>query len=237
MSRPTLFGYHAAVSERYPAIHAGVIHAVGLDNVPSSDDLLDAFGAEQRAAGERLSETGIADLPSIAAWRRAFSGFGAKPTQYRNAAEALLRRLTKAGDIPAISTLVDIGNLVAIRYALPVAVFDLGNIAGSITVRFATGDEPFADIGSSDSVFPEPGEVVFVDENGIVCARRWCWRQSAQSATSASTNEALVVVEGLHETAADDVTAALADATSLLDEHQPGSATSSRRLSATDPSW
>ena len=39
----------------------------------------------------------------------------------RSAAEALLRRLTKQGSIPSINTLVDIGNLVSIRYALPVA--------------------------------------------------------------------------------------------------------------------
>ncbi|HEU4832604.1 MAG TPA: phenylalanine--tRNA ligase beta subunit-related protein [Actinomycetota bacterium] len=45
----------------------------------------------------------------------------------------------KQGDIPSISTLVDIGNLVSIRYAVPVAVFDRAGVAGSITVRFATG--------------------------------------------------------------------------------------------------
>jgi DNA/RNA-binding domain of Phe-tRNA-synthetase-like protein len=46
-----------------------------------------------------------------------FTRFGAKPTQYRCAAEALLRRLAKHGDISPINTLVDIGNLVSIRYA------------------------------------------------------------------------------------------------------------------------
>jgi threonine/homoserine/homoserine lactone efflux protein len=74
-------------------------------------------------------------------------------SQYRNAAEALLRRLAKHGDIPTINTLVDIGNLVSIRYAMPVAVFDQANIAGgSITVRFATGAELFTDLGSTDVV-------------------------------------------------------------------------------------
>ena len=81
----------------------------------------------------------MAEIPSIAAWRRAFTRFGAKPTQYRNAAESLLRRLSKQGDIPTISTLVDMGNLISIRYALPVAIFDQDQIAGDITVRLATG--------------------------------------------------------------------------------------------------
>ena len=144
-----MFAYDRDVAERYPGIRAGLVHATGLANGPSSPELLEEYRAEQRAAAERLSATALADLPSIVAWRRAFTAFGAKPTQYRNAAEALLRRLDKHGDIPSISTLVDLGNLVSIRYAMPVAVFDRAHLAGSITVRFAEGTEPFTDLGSS----------------------------------------------------------------------------------------
>ena len=215
-----MFAYDGAVVERYPEIRAGVVHATGLANGPSPQELLDEYGAEQRAASGRLGATAIADLPQIAAWRRAFARFGAKPTQHRNAAEALLRRLAKRGDVPSINTLVDIGNLVSIRYAMPVAVFDWANIAGSIAVRFATGAEPFTDLGSSESVHPDPGEVVFVDEDNVVAARRWCWRQSAQSATGPATVEALIVVEGLHEDAVGATASALADLASLLGLYQ-----------------
>jgi DNA/RNA-binding domain of Phe-tRNA-synthetase-like protein len=218
-----VFAYDAAVSERYPAVRAGVIRAVGLANGASPPALADEYRAAQRAAVERLAGTGMAEIPSIAAWRRAFASFGARPTQYRNAAEALLRRLDKHGDIPSISTLVDLGNLVSIRYALPVAVFDLGGVSGGITVAFATGGERFADLGSSEAVAPEPGEVVFVDEAGEVCARRWCWRQSAGSATSPATTEALFVVEGQHEAAERDVGSAVADLAALLSAYQRGS--------------
>ena len=216
-----MFAYDDAVAGRYPEIRAGVIHAAGLANGPSPQGLLDEYGAERRAASGRLEATAIADMPQIAAWRRAFTRFGAKPTQHRNAAEALLRRLAKRGDIPSINTLVDVGNLVSIRYAMPVAVFDRANIAGSIAVRFATGAEPFTDLGSTESVHPDPGEVVFVDEDSVVAARRWCWRQSAQSATGPATVEALIVVEGLHDAAGRDTESALADLASLLGSYQP----------------
>jgi DNA/RNA-binding domain of Phe-tRNA-synthetase-like protein len=216
-----MFGYDEAVTGRYPAIRAGVIHVTGVSNGPSPPGLLAAYTAEQRAACARLATTPIADLPSIAAWRRAFTAFGVKPTQCRNAAEALLRRLAKQGDIPALNTLVDIGNLVSIRYAMPVAVFDRAGLAAAITVRFATGAEQFADLGSSGSVHPDPGEVIFTDDAGVVAARRWCWRQSAHSAAGASTTEALIVTEGLHDAAATDVTAAVSDLTALLAAHQP----------------
>lgn len=231
-----MFGYDGAVTQRFPTIRAGVIHATGLDNGPSSARLLEQCGEEQRAAGERLSGTAIAEIPSIAAWRRAFSAFGAKPTQYRCAAEALLRRLAKQGDIPSIGTLVDIGNLVSIRYAMPVAVFDRASTGNSLTVRFAAGTERFTDLGSSETVNPEPGEVIFVDDEGVVSARRWCWRQSAQSATRRATAEALIVVEGHHETAQQDVKAALDDLSALLASHQPQSRVAGYLLSPAAPS-
>lgn len=217
-----MFVYDSTVLAEFPTIRAGLVHARGLANGPSPPELRAEYEAEQQAVAARLATTAIADLPSIAAWRRVFSRFGAKPTQYRSAAEALQRRLAKHGDVPSINIIVDIGNLVSIRYAMPVAVIDLAGVTGVTTVQFATGSERFTDLGSSATVHPEPGEVIFADETGQVSARRWCWRQSAQSATSDSTVEALVIVEAHHDGAAADVRAAVDDLVALLNRYQPG---------------
>jgi DNA/RNA-binding domain of Phe-tRNA-synthetase-like protein len=225
-----VFRYDSAVLERYPTIQAGVVQVSGLINGPTPPLLQERYRAAQQEVAARLAAAPVAELPSIAAWRRAFAAFGAKPTQYRSAAEALLRRLAKQGDIPSINALVDLGNLVAIRYALPVAVVDLAGIAGGITVRFATGMERFTDLGAAEAGAPERGEVVFVDRDGVACARRWCWRQSAQSATGPATTEALVVVEGLHDGADKDVAAALDEVTALLSEFQPAARTTTHAL-------
>jgi DNA/RNA-binding domain of Phe-tRNA-synthetase-like protein len=207
----SLFRYDPAVLAAHPSVVGGVIHAVGVHNGLAPAELREAFVAEQAAVRARIGETPLSELPTLAAWRRAFRAFGIDPTQYRSAAEALLRRLTKQGELPSISALVDIANLVSIRHALPVAVFDLRAIAGGITVRPARGDEPWADLGSSATVHPDQGEVIFADAAGRVAARRWCWRQSAESAARADTREILVTVEGLHEGAAQDVARAVAD--------------------------
>lgn len=227
-----MFAYDTAVAERFPAIRGGVIRASGLDNGASPTELLEAFLAEQRVALGKLDETPIAEIPSIEAWRRAFTAFGAKPTQHRVAAEALLRRLQKTGDVPSINTLVNMANLVSIRYALPVAVFDQAAVNGSTTVRFANGQERVTDLGATEATNPAPGEVIFVDDDDIVSARRWCWRQSSQSATSPHTTNALITVEALHEDAEADIESALADLLILLDRYQPQSDYSWRILSA-----
>lgn len=190
-----------------------------------------AYQAEQHRVRERLGDAPLSEIPRLAAWRRTFTGFGVKPTQYRNAAEALLRRLTKHGDIPSINLLVDLANLVSLRHRLPVAVFDQRSVTGNTTVRFASGDEHFTDLGTNSLSHPEPGEVVFVDDEGLVSARRWCWRQSAQSAAQGTTVDALITAEGQHEDSETDVTKATDDLLHLLSEHQPRAIVASAILS------
>jgi DNA/RNA-binding domain of Phe-tRNA-synthetase-like protein len=229
------FGYDEAIVAAFPGVVGGVIHATGLSNHPSSPALQEAFLVEQEEAKTRLGDSPLSEIPSLAAWRRVFSGFGVKPTQYRSAAESLLRRLTKQGDIPSINTLVDLANLVSIRHALPVAVFDQAAVTGMTTVRFATGDEPFTDLGSDTVTYPIEGEVIFVDEAPLVSARRWCWRQSAQSAAGLQTTEVVITIEGHHDSADRDVASAVADILDLLQTHQPDSTSTHAVLSAADP--
>ncbi len=229
--------YDPDVVERFPAIVGGAIHATGVHNGPTPARLAAAFDEETLAVRARIADTPLSEMPTLAAWRKVFRGFGVDPTQYRSAAEALLRRLTKQGGLPSIGTLVDLANLVSIRYALPVAVFDQRGVAGGTTVRFARGDERWADLGSSQTEQPEPGEVIFADQADVVSARRWCWRQSARSSARADTTEIIVTVEGHHETAEHDVSRALADLEALLAAHASPATLQSALLSATNTAF
>jgi DNA/RNA-binding domain of Phe-tRNA-synthetase-like protein len=213
------FQYSATVLERFPDVVGGILHATGVTNGDASPALAEAFSVEQASTRGRIGDTPLSELPSLAAWRRVFRGFGVDPTQYRSAAEALLRRLTKQGELPSIGTLVDLANLVSIRHALPVAVFDLAAISDGLTVRLARGDEAWADLGASATDRPALGEVIFADAADVVAARRWCWRQSAASAAGSDTTEILVTIEGHHDGAEDDVRAALDDLERLLTVH------------------
>jgi DNA/RNA-binding domain of Phe-tRNA-synthetase-like protein len=231
------FRYSKEIVDRFPTIRGGVIYATGLTNTSTPPALLEAFEAEQETVRHQLGDTSPSEVTSLAAWRSTFSAFGVKPTQYRNAAEALLRRLAKQGTVPSINTLVDMANLVSLRYQLPVAVFDQHSVAGTTTVRFASGDERFTDLGSHSISHPEPGEVVFVDDEGVVSARRWCWRQSTQSAAGSSTADALITVEGHHPDARTDITRATHDLVGFLSEHQPRAHLTSAILSPDSPQF
>jgi DNA/RNA-binding domain of Phe-tRNA-synthetase-like protein len=218
----TAFQYHTDILENYPNIVGGVILAQGMQNKPTPDSLKQSYFAEQQAVLKRIGDTPLSELETLAAWRAAFRGFGVNPTKYRSAPEALLRRLTKKGDIPSINSIVDIVNLVSIRYAIPIAAFDVRALQGTVTVHYADGSERFTPLFEDQVEHPEVGEVVFSDETGLVLARRWCWRQSDESATREDTSEAIFTVEAQHPEGRKDIDAALEDLLGLLYEYVGG---------------
>jgi DNA/RNA-binding domain of Phe-tRNA-synthetase-like protein len=210
------FQYSPEILARYPNVVGGVIVARGVRNGASSPELLALYRSEQQLTVARIGSTPLSQIESLAAWRGVFRSFGVDPTQIRSACEAQLRRLTKQGDIPSINALVDLGNLVSIRYALPVAIVDTRAMTGGITVKFAEGTERFTNLGQPEIANPDPGEVIFVDDGGLVFARRWCWRQSDQSAAREDTTNILVTVEAQHAGGRNDVEAAMRDLLNYL---------------------
>lgn len=210
------FHYSPEIIAAFPNINGAVVRAWNVDAQHPPTALFEGYSAEQTAVKERLGDMQLSELPALAAWRGAFRGFGVDPTKYRIAAEALLRRLTKKGDIPSINALVDIGNLVSIRYAIPVAVIDQRGVKPPIIVRFARGDERFVNLGQDDDATPQPGEVIFTDQDDAVVARRWCWRQSDSSGAKADSTDLLVTLEAHHTDGAETVRKAAEDFAALL---------------------
>jgi DNA/RNA-binding domain of Phe-tRNA-synthetase-like protein len=98
-------------------------------------------------------------------------------------------------------------------------------------VRFAEGSERFTNLGQPVITHPDPGEVIFADETGLVFALRWCWRQSDQSAAREDTTDILVTVEAQHPGGRADVEAAVRDLTELLEKYA-GAAPRSANLDA-----
>jgi DNA/RNA-binding domain of Phe-tRNA-synthetase-like protein len=217
------FSYDPAVLLRFPHLVGGAFLADGLVNGPTPEALRLEFAGEQARIRQQIGSTPLSEIASLAGWRSAFRLFGVDPTQYRSAAEALLRRLTKKGDIPSINTVVDCCNLVSIRYALPVAAFDGGAVQEGLIVRFAQGSEYFTTLGEEIDAHPLPGEVIFTNPAGRVMARRWCWRQSEDSAARAETRRVLCTIEAQHPQAGPEVARALADLQELLKKYAGGS--------------
>ena len=156
-------------------------------------------------ARSRLEASGESQLPEIQAWRRIYTRMGLKPTQYRCAAESLLRRLRTSGELPLLHPLVDLCNAVSAAYAVPIAVLDLDRVDGDLTVRPATGTEGYRSF-AGELEQPRPGEIIYADSADSAHSRRWVTRQSARSAITGGTTRALIVAEAVHDGARTDLT-------------------------------
>ncbi|MCV3240431.1 B3/4 domain-containing protein [Mesorhizobium sp. ZC-5] len=195
------FSHSTEIWQDFPELVAGVLFAEGIGGNASIDAAVVKFNA---IAATRLAAGPEGELPEIQAWRRTFSHMGLKPTQYRCASEALLRRFRQEGSLPRLHPLVDLCNAVSLAFAIPVAIFDVAKIAGDLQVRYATGAETYQTF-SGEIENPGAREVIFADAESRAHARRWTNRQSGHSAVNASTSSVLIVAEAMHASAAADV--------------------------------
>src|SRR5690606_26069171 len=122
----------------FPELVPGVM---AVDGIRPDVDVEPLIAKYEAIARERLADTTESGLPEIQAWRRAFSKMGLKPTQYRCASEALLRRFRKEDSLPRLHPLIDLCNAISLAFAIPIAVFDTARVSDELVVRHATGDE------------------------------------------------------------------------------------------------
>ncbi len=98
--------------------------------------------------------------------------------------------------LPRINALVDCYNLISLSYIVPVGADDCAQVAGGISFRRAREGDVFFTLGG-DGVTSDPpkdGEVVYGDEEKILCRRR-NWRQDARSPVSLDTHAAILTVQ------------------------------------------
>lgn len=185
----------------FPDLVPGVLFVEG---ITADAVVIDPVAKFHTIAEQRLTAGSEGEMPEIQAWRRTFSKMGLKPTQYRCASEALLRRFRQEKSLPQLNPLIDLCNAISIAFAIPIAVFDLAKISGDLEVRHATGRETYLTF-AGETEHPEPREVIFADSADQAHARRWTNRQSGLSAVRADTRSVLIVAEAMHETAGRDV--------------------------------
>jgi DNA/RNA-binding domain of Phe-tRNA-synthetase-like protein len=195
------FGYSTPIKRRFEELAS---QALLFDGVGVEADVSRPTREFSRIARERLADGPESEFPEIQAWRRTFAKMGLKPTQYRCAAEALLRRLRREQSLPAVHPLVDLCNAISVAFAIPIAIFDTAKVQGHLEVRQAEGTETYETF-SGDTETPDVGEVIFADLAGHAHARRWSNRQSGRSVIRPETVSVLIVAEALHGGAAEDL--------------------------------
>ncbi|HEV7518077.1 MAG TPA: phenylalanine--tRNA ligase beta subunit-related protein, partial [Thermoanaerobaculia bacterium] len=108
---------------------------------------LSALSDVRRRVSERARATLAVETlgthPTVAALRRLFKAAGCDPSRYRPSSEALLRRVLKGEDLPAIHPLVDLNNCLSVDLAVPSCVMAAEAVTPPVVLRAGRAGEAF----------------------------------------------------------------------------------------------
>src|SRR5262249_48535282 len=141
-----------------PVIEAGLRGVVRLGLVGAEPVAAGAAGAALEAeigttrAGlaARHASSAPSDMPGLEPARRLYRAFGIDPTRTRPSSEALLRRVVQGKPLPKILGAVDLCNLCALRFLLPIGLYDAHRIRGGVTLRRGRAGEASRGVGKEE---------------------------------------------------------------------------------------
>jgi DNA/RNA-binding domain of Phe-tRNA-synthetase-like protein len=215
------------VSDEVRALAPGFRHlaieAHGLTNGPSTEASSALLDDAARRLAVRLDGRAPHEDPHMAAWRGAYTAFGAKPSRTRNSAEALAKRALSDAGLPRVNLLVDLYNAISVAHLIPVGGEDLDRVQGGMRLVRATGDEEFVTVAGGEEVVehPDAGEVVWRDDAGVTC-RRWNWRQGPRTRLTEETVSGIFLLESLDPMPVAEVERAAGELAELLEKFSPG---------------
>jgi DNA/RNA-binding domain of Phe-tRNA-synthetase-like protein len=159
---------------------------------PAFDELRDEALA---ATLSDLSPEKIKDDPILRGFRGLHEAVGRSNRKNVASPENLLNMLLRQGRLPRVNLLVDVYNLISIKFRLALGAHDLARVTGNIQLRMTAGGENFWPLGAVEPKPVEAGEYAYVDDgNDIIC--RLEVRQVEKTKVTLDTRECFYIVQG-----------------------------------------
>ncbi len=171
-------------------------------------------------ADELLTSDTISQNEVVAVWRGAYQKFKTKKGA-RSSIENLLKRVLKGNPVKPISPAVDIYNTVSLSYALPVGGEDIDAIEGDVRLGITEGGDAFRALGDEEDSPTLEGELCYRDEAGAVC-RCLNWRDGQRTALTDESSNALLVIESVDPSRADELAQAVDELAALIEQYLGG---------------
>lgn len=113
----------------------------------SSVELLALLDKTIKELQKRYTMADLPEIPHIKDTRTAYRNLGKSPTAYRNAAEAMLRRIVKGNGLYHINNVVEINNLISVTTGYSVGSYDTDCLSGIVEWKPASDGESYQGIG------------------------------------------------------------------------------------------
>lgn len=192
-----LFKIDPRILNDFPGVTIGIISAQNIDNTTKKKKVADLLERAQEDVAASIKREDIKEHPHIAPWREAYKKFGGEPKKNLPSVENLITRVVKKVPFGSVNTLVDLYNIISLKYMLPAGAEDLDTIKGNIELTYASKNEqPILLLGEKEARAPREGEAIYKDDNGTIC-RRWNWKEADRTKLTSQTHNAFFVLEGL----------------------------------------
>lgn len=205
------------ILEKYPELRIGIILARNLDNRNYNEEIQEMIREIEKKTRGTIDPEKVTEIPAISKWRHVYKEFGAKPNDYRNSVEALIKRTLKT-ELYRINLLVDIYNYISIKHIMTVGRENKDMIKGDLVLDFANGNEEFIPLGEQENKPPWEGEIVYKDNKGIIC-RCWNWREGDRTKLTEDTKNAIIVIENLLPERNEDLEDGLEELKKLVEKY------------------
>ena len=180
--------------ELFPQSRIGVLVCKGIDNHVKEEERYAPWLREcEKLSAVYTGNPEFTENETIRIWRDAFYRFKTKKGA-RCSIEALLKRVSKGGEIGCINPLVDLYNGISLKYGMPVGGEDIDKFEGDVRLTLAEGGESFITYGSDKDEPALPGEVIYKDDAGAIC-RCWNWRESVRTMLTEDVRNAFMIIE------------------------------------------
>ncbi len=202
------------VFEKMPEACFGLVSVKGVDNNKIYPAIENKLEENIKSCEEHFEGKTVKTEKELQPYREAFLKIGINPNKFMSSIEALLTRISKKKGLPHINPVVDLGNLISLKYYLPVGAHDLDTMEDDFCVRTANEKDSFLPFGEEQREPVDLDEVVYAT-GAKVRTRRWIWRQSEEGKIGQDTKDLLFILDGFNENK-DAILAARDELNSLL---------------------
>jgi len=198
------FRVDSAVFQMFPELAIGVVIASGIDNRRGSESAALFLREQVDTVHNSWLPNRLETEPRIVSWRKAYRLFGAKPKKYHCSVDNMVRMILSESKFPSINKAVDVYNAISLKHCVPAGGDDIDRVAGDIVLTVAEGDERFVPLNGTQSISPKRGEIIYRDDEDVLC-RRWNWRECDKSKMTLNSTNLCLVVEALPPVSAEEV--------------------------------
>lgn len=206
------------------------IKITGIINSKSNPTFLEYQNEELEKLKEYWKGNQIENDQILKGFRDLHTKVGRSNKKFVSSPESLIWLLKERGRFPQINTLVDIYNLISIKYKLALGAHDIRKVIDNIALKITDGSEKFISLETHQPENIFPGEYAYVDSgNNVICRLEVI--QCEKTKITPESKDVFFIIQGNSNTTIDHIDTATKELIELVNRFCRGEVTYLNKLS------